>query len=247
VRNLPPPLSEDAFKEAVGKSFVDRAVWLTYHQGKNGCVALPRALQPALSARCGSSQHGHACADVHVNPFPLEGSHKPQTQINPDLFVSTLHLLGGRRGTGAQWSRGQAETPCLEGKPTHACRTKRKVPSLAYLAFRKNEDVLEFFSHFHDHLFVSERGECPYAPARAGCAKKKGGAPADFGCRVAFAGTQMRAQVEYAPFQQIPKARQRKDPREGTYEKGASHGARLASQPPPRTAFTTDPGLNECM
>jgi hypothetical protein len=38
VRNLPPPLSEEAFKEAVGKPFVDRAVWMAYHQGKNGCV-----------------------------------------------------------------------------------------------------------------------------------------------------------------------------------------------------------------
>jgi hypothetical protein len=39
--------------------------------------------------------------------------------------------------------------------------------------------------------------------------------------RVAIAGTQMRAQVEYAPFQQVPKARQKKDPREGTYDQGA--------------------------
>jgi hypothetical protein len=48
---------------------------------------------------------------------------------------------------------------CAESDERDLCRTKRKVPSLAYLRFRTTDDVMEFFAHFHDHLFVSERGE----------------------------------------------------------------------------------------
>lgn len=111
VRNLPPPLSEDAFKEAVGKSFVNRAVWLTYHQGKNGCVALPQALQAALSALSGSSQHGHDRADVHVNPFPLEGSY--QQSANPrSIGTSSCPRSISSEAGGAQWSRRKTEAPC---------------------------------------------------------------------------------------------------------------------------------------
>mmetsp|Transcript_18239 Transcript_18239/g.34736 ORF Transcript_18239/g.34736 Transcript_18239/m.34736 type:complete len:603 (-) Transcript_18239:278-2086(-) len=107
VRKLPPTLSEDAFRQALPASILDRCTWLAYYVGKHG--------------------------------------------------------------------------------------SKRTVPSRAYLNFKRMDDVLEFCSFFHDYLFVSERG------------------------------SHFRAQVEFAPFQGVPKARQRKDPREGTIDTDADY------------------------
>eukprot|EP00238_Polyblepharides_amylifera_P013261 CAMPEP_0196578698 /NCGR_PEP_ID=MMETSP1081-20130531/7557_1 /TAXON_ID=36882 /ORGANISM="Pyramimonas amylifera, Strain CCMP720" /LENGTH=276 /DNA_ID=CAMNT_0041897993 /DNA_START=75 /DNA_END=902 /DNA_ORIENTATION=- len=69
--------------------------------------------------------------------------------------------------------------------------------SRAYLHFKKLDEVVAFCQHFQDHLFVNERG------------------------------VQFRAQVEFAPFQSIPKVRRRKDPRTGTIEKDAEYLAFL--------------------
>eukprot|EP00976_Prorocentrum_cordatum_P052291 1055290-Prorocentrum_minimum.AAC.1 len=72
-----------------------------------------------------------------------------------------------------------------QGKVGH----KRTVHSRAYINLKTPEDVLEFCEQFQNHLFVNERGH------------------------------QFRAHIEFAPSQKVPKARQRRDPREGTIEK----------------------------
>lgn len=79
---------------------------------------------------------------------------------------------------------------------THCCvrcrRLKTTRNSTAYLNFKTATDVLTFKSRFDDHAFADERG------AQHACS------------------------VEYAPFQRIPKGRVKRDPREGTIEKGQS-------------------------
>eukprot|EP00898_Chlorokybus_atmophyticus_P007667 jgi/Chlat1/7901/Chrsp66S07207 len=72
---------------------------------------------------------------------------------------------------------------------------KRQVLSRAYFNFKKPEDVLNFHAEFHGHLFVNTKG------------------------------AQFRAEVEYAPFQKVPRSRPRRDPREGTYEKDSEYQA----------------------
>ncbi|KAL6774082.1 UPF3 [Auxenochlorella protothecoides x Auxenochlorella symbiontica] len=76
---------------------------------------------------------------------------------------------------------------------------KEHVHSRAYLNFKDPADALRFSAAFNGNLFVSDRG------------------------------AHTRAQVEYAPFQRVPRATNRRDPREGTIEKDAGYRAFLKS------------------
>lgn len=67
---------------------------------------------------------------------------------------------------------------------------KRFRHSRAYLNFQQPQQVLLFKQQFDSRLFSGEKS------------------------------AQYRCQVEYAPYQRVPKAKARHDPREGTIEQG---------------------------
>lgn len=71
-----------------------------------------------------------------------------------------------------------------------ACSSKRTVHSRAYINFQYPEDVIDFKVKFDRHLFVSSKG------------------------------SQYQCEVEYAPFQRVPLAQEKIDPREGTLAEG---------------------------
>lgn len=71
-----------------------------------------------------------------------------------------------------------------------ACSAKRVVFSRAYINFTNPDSVLEFKQAFDGHLFVGTKGN------------------------------QYRCAVEYAPYQKMPVAAAKKDPRDGTIVKG---------------------------
>lgn len=73
-----------------------------------------------------------------------------------------------------------------------ACSLKRIKHSRAYLNFLDASEVLKFRSQFAGHAFVNKKG------------------------------AQYRCNVEYAPYQRIPREKAKEDPREGTYENGQS-------------------------
>jgi len=73
---------------------------------------------------------------------------------------------------------------------TVLCSTKRSQPSRAYINFKQSADVLAFKGRLSDVTFPDERG------------------------------TQQPCTVEYAPYQRIPPAKAKRDPREATIEKG---------------------------
>ena len=62
--------------------------------------------------------------------------------------------------------------------------------SRAYLNFLTAEDVFDFKAKFDGHVFVSNKGN------------------------------QYKCSVEYAPFQKVPKQQGKKNPNEGTIERG---------------------------
>lgn len=71
-----------------------------------------------------------------------------------------------------------------------ACSAKRVVFSRAYINFTNPDSVPEFKQAFDGHLFVGTKGN------------------------------QYRCAVEYAPYQKMPVAAAKKDPRDGTIVKG---------------------------
>jgi Smg-4/UPF3 family len=76
-------------------------------------------------------------------------------------------------------------------------RQKTTRQSTAYLNFKAAADLLDFKAVFDGTAFPDARGK------------------------------QQLCSVEYAPFQRVPRSRVKRDPREGTIEKGAQNALHL--------------------
>ncbi len=74
----------------------------------------------------------------------------------------------------------------------HACSAKGSRASRAYIYADESFSVYDLRARFDGHIFVNERGQ------------------------------QYQCSAEYAPYQKSPKVVTKKDPREGTLEKGAA-------------------------
>ena len=75
----------------------------------------------------------------------------------------------------------------------HDARSVRKVVhSRCYVNFEDPSDIPAFKAAVEAHAFVTDRG------------------------------AQFRGSVEYAPFQKVPQGKPKRDPREGTFDKGWS-------------------------
>ncbi len=70
------------------------------------------------------------------------------------------------------------------------CSVKRFRHARAYLNFQQPQQVLPFKQQFDSKIFAGEKN------------------------------AQYRCQVEYAPYQRVPKTKVRHDPKEGTIEQG---------------------------
>ncbi len=79
------------------------------------------------------------------------------------------------------------------------CSVRRVVHSRCYINFEDPAAIPAFKAAVEGHAFVTDRG------------------------------AQFRGIVEYAPFQKVPEGKPKRDPREGTLEKGAaSHHSMLS-------------------
>jgi regulator of nonsense transcripts 3 len=116
---------------------------------------------------------------------------------------------GGERGRARQPHRAPPRPlppPCRRAPPARWPRATRLnaragagprsqikvVFSRAYINFKCSEDLFDFKDKFHGHVFVSNKGN------------------------------QYVCNVEYAPSQKVPKPVEKKDPRDGTIERGGA-------------------------
>jgi hypothetical protein len=79
---------------------------------------------------------------------------------------------------------------CMLTSYDRICSQSKVVFSRAYINFKLSEDLFDFKDKFHGHVFVSNKGN------------------------------QYVCNVEYAPNQKVPKPVAKKDPRDGTIERG---------------------------
>ncbi|GAQ79122.1 hypothetical protein KFL_000240525 [Klebsormidium nitens] len=92
---------------------------------------------------------------------------------------------------------------------------RRLVHSRAYLNFKKAELVYDFYESFDGHIFVNEKG------------------------------VQFRAEVEYAPYQKVPKGRNKKDLREGTIFEDPDYLSFLAELENPKPSASASDAKRE--
>ena len=80
-------------------------------------------------------------------------------------------------------------------------KPKLTTHSICYVNFKDEPALFEFSGSFNGHVFVDDKG------------------------------AQFKSSVEYAPFQKVPKAKPRKDRREGTIEKDQEY--QVSDEPSP--------------
>lgn len=104
---------------------------------------------------------------------------------------------------------GRQSYQCLTHQDRAFCSLKSVKYSRAYLKFSDQNAVFNFRAKFDGHTFVNETG-------------------AQFSCS-----------IEYAPFQRVPKKVKRRDPKEGTLDKGqhAPRSSASAAWPSTRRVF----------
>jgi hypothetical protein len=96
---------------------------------------------------------------------------------------------------------------CFYGFRSHLLREKTSVNARAYLHFTSEHGLRQFVESFNGHTFITPKGNLCRSRHHLTC----------------IAGKEQRAQIEPAPFQAVPKSKQKSDRYDNTIENGMFH------------------------